>query len=366
MAITIRSNLVRSMIPTAFPRSQTFGQKGAISRVGNTMLAAQQRRDYTTSSRNTYLKDTSHSNNKLSRLFTSHLRLQKNPSPATQELIEAVKAGHFGKVQEALTKGGDPNVMINACNSILHLAAANGKLEIVRELLQQGAHPDTRNADWGVTPLHTAAFQGHGPIVDLLIMKGADVQIKSRTSGRFPLDEGIGHIDCCHLLLKAGCQVNYVGGHGWTPLIEACSAGDEDLVHLLLNAKADPNLGNGKWKPVACALPFPKVLKLLLNNKALVDHTTIPIDPLNRAGNTLLHAAAAWGMYESVELLLQAGVKPGVKNKHGLTALELAQRQKLAHKTNPNNTAAMSKQILTSLDICITLLDTAMRASPAQ
>lgn len=369
MAITMCSNVLKSIFTNASWKSHHFGGTGFISTACRTMLqnTGQQRRAYATSNssfRNIYTKETPIPNSKLSlaRHFSTSFPPFKNQNTATEELIEAVRTGQAGRTKEALKMKANPNAKINDCNSILHLASATGNLEIVRSLLESGADPDARHKDWEVTPLHKAAFEGHSPIVDLLLKAGANMKIKSHI-GRFPLDEGIRHIDSCHLLLKAGCQVNYVDGQGWTPLMEACKAGNEDLVHLLLHAKADPNLGNGKWKPVACALAFPKVLKLLLHNKAVVDHTTTPLDPYNSAGNTLLHAAAAWGMYESVELLLQAGVKPGVQNKNLLTPIELAQRQKLAHQTNPNNPADITKQIIANLDICITLLDTAMRAA---
>ncbi|HEV7737009.1 MAG TPA: ankyrin repeat domain-containing protein [Chlamydiales bacterium] len=369
MAVITPLHVLKS-IPTNVSRSHHFWQIGAISRAYSILLnAAQQRHAYSTTNsffRNTYTKRIPNPNSQLSisRQFSSFSRLERR-SIATQDLIEAVQAGQLERVKKALKMKANPDAKVNDCHSVLHLAAANGNLEIFRELLESGADPDVRHKDWEVTPLHTAACEGHSPIVDLLIQAGANVKIKSHI-GRFPLDESIQHIDCCKFLLTAGCQVNYVDGQGWTPLMAACKSGNADLVHLLLNAKADPNLGNGKLKPVAYALAYPRVLKLLLNKNAIVDHTTIPLGPHNKAGNTLLHAAAASGMYESVALLLQAGVKPDIQNKDHLTALELAQSQKLVHQVNPNNPLELTKQIITNLEACITLLNTAMQASSSE
>ena len=60
----------------------------------------------------------------------------------------------------------------------IHLAAFLGDLEKVKGFLESGMSPDTKNES-GYIPLHYAAMGGHKDIVELLINKGGDIDIKS-------------------------------------------------------------------------------------------------------------------------------------------------------------------------------------------
>ena len=59
---------------------------------------------------------------------------------------------------------------------------------------------------FGFTPLHNAAHEGHKEVVELLILKGADVNAKDN-GGNTPLDSLIGfqrHPEIADLLRKHG------------------------------------------------------------------------------------------------------------------------------------------------------------------
>lgn len=51
-----------------------------------------------------------------------------------------------------------------------------------------------------------------------------------------------GQTDMVELLLEYACDVNVRNDQGWTPLHEASSARMEEIVGLLLNSGANPNL----------------------------------------------------------------------------------------------------------------------------
>lgn len=85
------------------------------------------------------------------------------------ELIERVRTGHFH---------GDLNTLSNAGETLLHIAALNGKHELVQLLLQAGADVDAL-AEGGITPLMYAASEGHEAIVAALLVAGAEVNRQS-------------------------------------------------------------------------------------------------------------------------------------------------------------------------------------------
>ena len=54
-----------------------------------------------------------------------------------------------------------------------HYACRNGHKEIACMLLQKGADPNVQTRSGGATPLHRAAYAGHLEIVDRLLSCGA-------------------------------------------------------------------------------------------------------------------------------------------------------------------------------------------------
>ena len=56
-------------------------------------------------------------------------------------------------------------------------AAEQGNIEAVKQHLDAGSEVNAKN-DYGVTPLHHAAWNGHKEVAELLIAKGADVNAK--------------------------------------------------------------------------------------------------------------------------------------------------------------------------------------------
>ena len=75
-------------------------------------------------------------------------------------------------------------------------AAEDGRLDLVRNLLQAGASPDAKS-DGDVTVLMWAAARGHVEVVTVLLESGADLSARTR-KGRTAIDiatqEGHDHV----------------------------------------------------------------------------------------------------------------------------------------------------------------------------
>jgi ankyrin repeat protein len=121
-------------------------------------------------------------------------------------------------------------------------AAALGRLDRLRELLDGDPSLTRAWAPDGHTPLGLAAFFSGPPAMQLLIARGADVRAAARNAMKVePIHAAVAarNIESVRLLLDAGADPNARQQVGYTPLMGAASAGRGDLVDLLLRHGAD-------------------------------------------------------------------------------------------------------------------------------
>jgi len=90
----------------------------------------------------------------------------------------------------------------------------------------------------GVTPLYTAARNGHVPTVKLLLAEGANPNKAETAYGTTSLMNAVenGHEQTVKLLLAAGANPNNENNNGDTSLLWAAEKGYERIMMLLLNS----------------------------------------------------------------------------------------------------------------------------------
>lgn len=120
-------------------------------------------------------------------------------------------------------------------------AAAVGRLDRVRELVD--AHPASARSfsHDGFTPLHLAAFFGHAPVAFYLLDKCDANALATNGSRLRPLHSAVagGKLDIVMALLSHGADANAAQSGGFTPLMGAAQNGDETMARLLLALGAD-------------------------------------------------------------------------------------------------------------------------------
>lgn len=272
-------------------------------------------------------------------------------------------------------------------------AARDGHLNVVQLLLSSGAALEKADAD-GVTPLLMAILNAHLPVASFLLEKGANVKVAD-WYGQTPLwvavdirnldvagptrDNGVDR-DAAFAFIKAilarGADPNartkeyppqrrwitrlgslsWVDFTGQTAFLRAALAGDVEVMRLLLEYHADPNIPtfNGTTPLMAAAgvnwtvsQTYDEGPEALLEAVKLAQSLGNDVDAVNAMGLSALHGAANRGSNEIIRFLVSKGAALGVADKEGRTPMTWAQGVFLA--THPPEakpkTIALLKQL---------------------
>ena len=220
--------------------------------------------------------------------------------------------GYTECVRALLDHGANVKATLDRRTALWH-AAYGGHFEISRLLLEKGAdpneHPDSHD------PVLTAVI-GSGlsggeliALVELLIQHGARVDQQDKAGGwqgnPNPLSRaaGRGNLQLVQLLLDKGAPPNIGAGVTDTPLYVAAFEGDEEIVNLLLDKGADVNTPcTWDWTPLHAAYDKVKIVKILLDRGA-------DINKVSQTG-TVTYLAAKHNQEDVLRELLEHSTKP--------------------------------------------------------
>jgi len=218
------------------------------------------------------------------------------------ELNDAVICCNLAEVKRLVAEGVNYSGTIDdKGQTVLHAAAYSGSPEIVEYFLTL-KKPDVNSLDlhnW--TPLLCAASAGHPRICTILIQHGGDPKIFSdqKTTPlhylcRKPYDDGNSkekahetYFGLLEELVTKGVDINSQNYLGETPLMQACSRGNQPAVEFLLNHKAKTNIANAKGETAefyASKLGNETIVKLLQekgkenNKKSLITHSSVKLE----------------------------------------------------------------------------------------
>lgn len=151
-------------------------------------------------------------------------------------VLAAMYHEHPGIAQLLVTAGAHLNIFE---------AAALGRLDAVRNILEETPPLVDAIAPDGFQPLGLACFFGHADVAAYLLEQGASVDSASHNPMKvMPLHSAVAarSLDITRLLLEHGAPVNACQADNYTPLHAAAQNGDFEIVKLLVDAGADATL----------------------------------------------------------------------------------------------------------------------------
>ena len=241
-------------------------------------------------------------------------------------LIQAVtKTVPLGSIDLMLEHNADPNCKNGRGETALFKAINAERLDIVSTLIEHGANVNLPG------PKHMLWPSVHQPkTLELLLENGADLK---RAPGVLELASSINSMQAVTILLKHGCDPNAKKDGIFTPLCTAIRDNHGDIVDVLLQAGADPNLQASEFPAFKCITHHrPHLLPRVLAAGA---------DPGSPRG--IIEAAVANGERDCLLTLLEHGVNVNARSSAGHTALTTAIRMNrielldilLAHGADP-------------------------------
>lgn len=125
-------------------------------------------------------------------------------------------------------------------------AALDGNFKLCSDLLAQGANPNARLSR-GHTALTMAAASGRKDCLIMLLANGADPGVLSDAGASALLLATLAHLgdggfSCVSPLVAAGSPLDHPGPNDRCPIHEAAWMHDSEVLELLLNAGANPNV----------------------------------------------------------------------------------------------------------------------------
>lgn len=270
----------------------------------------------------------------------------------------AAGRGDTRAVAQLLNEGADLFSLDSKMGvSVLHKAVYSGKADTVKLLLEHGALVNLQSPSNGDTPLHDAIYFKRGDdlsVVQVLLEHGASQAIRNR-AGLLPIESTrvLGDRAAEQLLtefekrrqspgsrkLMTAVKANDASAvrsllqteninlcetdeQGFPPLLWAAREGYDEIVKMLLDAKANPNQ-NDQWMGAtaghkAAFWGRPETMKLLIAHGLSLD------DRGGYNGYTALMDAVTRNHFEVAKELVDAGANVNIKGHDNLTAIDIA------------------------------------------
>lgn len=238
------------------------------------------------------------------------------------ELVDACAIGDLQRVKQLLEAGADPMVPGNFGGLPLVVAVCNDRTEVMSALLDHDVDIDGMDGT-GATALVAACKANAAPeTIALLISEDAYLDLADQY-GMTPLLAAIKNrrSNIVKMLLEAGADPNLLGGEEEVPVVKAIESQHPGIVRALLERGADLDVAeycSQTLLEMAIARKNDEIVDALIAAGADVD------ERLKDDRDTALILACRIGYVHGVEKLLDADADVTARNNAGHSAADVA------------------------------------------
>ena len=203
--------------------------------------------------------------------------------------------------------------------TLLHWNAKEGNAEIVQKLIDKGANIEIKDKKYGSTPLLFACQNGHIDVAKILLQYGANIRAASyngATALHYATQSG--NINVIEMVLKEGLNVNATNYQGMTSLHMAVKKRLIDIVELLIengaNIFAKTKAKNSNCLLLASQKGHVEMMKLLIEKG-------LDINSKNIDGDTPFIITCLYGRAKAAQFLLRNGANIEDVNNYSYNGL---------------------------------------------
>lgn len=254
-------------------------------------------------------------------------------------IMWGVASGRSEVVDELLEHGAKPNEVVGGWSALT--IAIRKNRELAERLISQSSEIETIGGKPTSNPVWMAIREEETDLLYEFLGKGGEI-----TAAMAPdlgvLSAGSGNIEFLEVALKDIDDIDARLGN--TSLLgEAAREGQNEVVEYLLDLGADPNGSSslsGSALEIAARRCNTSAAEILIANDAHVDIRS-------SGGNTPLMIASDGGCSRFVEVLMEAGADPEIRNSDGERASDFA--RSVAIRIMVDENMRMAKQIFDGL-----------------
>lgn len=295
-------------------------------------------------------------------IFLSSVLLYASP------LLDAIKAKDVKQVETLLKNGADPYEYISTYPyHIMCYAAAFSDSNMLKQLLKNSSNVDKACYTVQITPLMSASASSNIDNMELLVKKGANVNVKQigmsepnvllyalsakqTSSSLWLIDHGAdinyagtygnnalsitiaeNNLDLLNTLIKKG--INLKGKNGFDALNTASTTLKYESVKVLIDNGANLNYTDDEGNTILHLLASGKIEKNINDMQNYIDHPqqgrVFTKEYYASIRKSIIDLKSRWNNYDKiVRYIVEHGADKNLKNKAGKTPLQIAIEQK--------------------------------------
>lgn len=163
------------------------------------------------------------------------------PQVQDMQLLQAARNGDGAQVKALLASGAQVNTVDEWGNTALLLAAQEGSIDTVQQLLRAGALVQGRGG--AMTPLGAAALRGHTMVARMLVRGKADVNAVGANEQTALMNAvSLNRLEVAKVLIEAGANTRVLDRAGDNVLAVCVNKNYPDMLALLLKLGVKPDM----------------------------------------------------------------------------------------------------------------------------